>query len=164
RKARVVLCDTDGVRAPVVATWLKQLGWDVSLLEQPHLLDDLPAPVAPLPALAHTRDLDPGQLAEFLAQHPQADMLDARPSVRFRRGSPSGARWVIRPQLDGYLAQGLREPLVLLGESRARLTLLAADLERAGHRDIRLCVGDETALRTCGLPMVSHDDMPDAAC
>src|SRR5690606_26297988 len=32
RKARIVLCDTDGIRAPVVASWLKQLGWDVSLL------------------------------------------------------------------------------------------------------------------------------------
>jgi len=164
RKARVVLCDTDGVRAPVVATWLKQLGWDVSLLEQPQQLGNLPAPVAPLPELAHARDLDPAQLAAFVAEHPQASMLDARPSARFRRSSPRGARWVIRPMLGGYLAQGLGEPVVLLGESRARLVLLAADLERAGHRDIRLCAGDEAALDACGLPMERHDEMPDAAC
>jgi len=164
RKARVVLCDTDGVRAPVVATWLKQLGWDVSLLEHPEQLGDLPAPAACLPELAHARDLDPGQLAAFVADHPQASILDARPSARFREGSLRDAQWTIRPALERGLAGGLREPVLLLGESRARLMLMAADLERAGHRDIRLCVAGEADLRACGLPMASHDDMPDEAC
>ena len=33
RNARIVLIDADGVRAPVVASWLAQMGWDVSVLD-----------------------------------------------------------------------------------------------------------------------------------
>src|SRR5699024_4499698 len=32
RNAAIVLIDTDGIRAPLVASWLKQLGWKVYLL------------------------------------------------------------------------------------------------------------------------------------
>src|SRR3546814_2403269 len=34
RNARIVLFDSDGVRAPTTATWLKQMGWDVSVLRE----------------------------------------------------------------------------------------------------------------------------------
>src|SRR5690606_22832958 len=54
RKASIVLCDTDGIRAPVVASWLKQLGWKVFLLEDVKGLNDLPRPLAFQPGLKHT--------------------------------------------------------------------------------------------------------------
>lgn len=38
RRSTVVLCDTDGIRAPVVASWLKQMGWNVYLLPNPEEL------------------------------------------------------------------------------------------------------------------------------
>jgi len=164
RKARIVLCDTDGVRAPVVATWLKQQGWDVSLLEQPQQLGDLPAPAALLPQLAHARDLEPTELAAYLGGHPDALVLDARPSASFRQASLRGAQWVIRPILAQRLAGRPQGPVLLLGASRAKLALLAGDLERAGWRDIRLCLADEPQLRASGLPMAANDDMPDEAC
>src|SRR5690606_32223703 len=54
RKSKVVLCDVDGIRAPVVASWLKQLGWDVCLLAEPEELADLPELPVHTPRLAHT--------------------------------------------------------------------------------------------------------------
>src|SRR5690606_38541102 len=38
RKSRLVLLDFDGVRAPVIASWLRQLGWEVYLLKNPENL------------------------------------------------------------------------------------------------------------------------------
>ncbi|HYG45776.1 MAG TPA: rhodanese-like domain-containing protein, partial [Bordetella sp.] len=164
RKARVVLCDTDGIRAPVVASWLKQLGWNVSLLQNPQQLGDLPAPAIDAPALSHTRELAGSQLAAFVAAHPDGLILDARPSVQFRKGSLHGARWTIRPTLLRQLEGRQAGPVLLLGDSRAKLELLASDLEQAGHRDIHLCVVDEAALNASTLPMAAHPELPDEAC
>ncbi|WP_407847982.1 rhodanese-like domain-containing protein [Bordetella petrii] len=164
RKARIVLCDTDGIRAPVVASWLKQLGWDVSLLACPQDLGELPAGAAPAPALAHTREVPAEQLAAFVAAHPDAAILDARPSARFRQASLRGAAWTIRPMLPQQLAGRPAGPLLLLGDSRARLGLLAHDLEQAGRRDIHLCVIDDAALRASGLPLADNADLPDEVC
>src|SRR5690606_32986739 len=81
RKARIVLCDTDGVRAPVVASWLKQLGWNVFLLEDTDGLGDLPSAVRHEPELKHTRVLPLQDLKAFVAKDPGALLLDARPSL-----------------------------------------------------------------------------------
>jgi len=53
RQARVVLFDDDGVRAPIVASWLRQLGHDARVLED-GLYSGLRLPVMgtlPLPEL-----------------------------------------------------------------------------------------------------------------
>src|SRR5690606_24663966 len=45
RGARIVLYDSDGVRARMTASWLHQMGWDVSVLaegETPPATDDRP--------------------------------------------------------------------------------------------------------------------------
>ncbi|MBV7483405.1 rhodanese-like domain-containing protein [Bordetella sp. BOR01] len=164
RKARIVLCDTDGIRAPVVASWLKQLGWNVSLLENPRQLGDLPARPVDAPVLSHTQYLAAGQLTAFVAAHPDAAILDARPSAQFRKGSLQGARWTIRPTLMQQLANRPVGPVLLLGDSREKLALLAGDLEQAGYRDIHLCVVDDAALQASALPMAAAPALPDEAC
>jgi len=164
RKARVVLCDTDGIRAPVVASWLKQLGWDVSLLQDPQQLGSLSAGPAAEPALSHTREVPAGQLAAFVAGHAGALILDVRPSMQFRKGSLAGARWTIRPTLMRQLEGHVAGPVLLLGDNRAKLAWLAGDLERAGRTDIHLCVVDDAGLRASGLPMAARPDLPDEAC
>src|SRR3546814_10149055 len=115
----IVLCDTDGIRAPVVASWLKQLGWNVSLLQDPQLLGDRPVRPALAPALAHTQEVAAAQLAGFVTTHPDALILDARPSALFRKGSLQGARWTIRPMLLRKLEKRVAGPVLQLGDNKA---------------------------------------------
>ncbi|CAP44490.1 rhodanese-like domain-containing protein [Bordetella petrii] len=164
RKARVVLCDTDGIRAPVVASWLKQLGWNVSLLQEPQQLDGVPAVPAAAPALSHTQDIPAAQLAAFVAGNPGVAILDARPSMQFRKASLQAATWTIRPIIMQQLEGHANGPVLLLGDNRAKLAWLASDLERAGRADIHLCVVDDAGLRASGLPMSARPELPDEAC
>jgi rhodanese-related sulfurtransferase len=164
RNARVVLCDTDGVRAPVVASWLKQLGWDVYLLEDPERLDPAHALATYEPVLRHSRTLSTDELAAYLAAHSDAALLDARPSGEYQKVSLLGATWVIRPMLLEQLQGRLGNPLVLIGNDSAVLGLLAQDLERAGARDVCLCVIDSAAVAASGLPLNGQEDpLPDEA-
>lgn len=164
RKARIVLCDTDGIRAPVVASWLKQLGWNVFLLEDADGLRDLPEPKRYEPALRHTQDLPLAGLSEFLKRNPDALLLDARPSLKFREASISGARWTTRPNVSMALAGHADHPAVLLGHGKDRLSLLAQELEANGFADVHICLVGEGFPHSAGLPVETHEHMPDEAC
>ncbi|MCC2596908.1 sulfurtransferase [Pusillimonas sp. MFBS29] len=164
RKATLVLCDTDGIRAPVVASWLKQLGWKVFLLEDPRSLHDLPRPVHHQPVLRHTRLLAAEHLPQFLTQNPDALLLDARPSLKFREASIAGARWVIRPNVAIELDGLSNHCAVLMGHDTARMSLLAHELEANGCTNIHICVVGAGFPHDTGLQIVSHENMPDDAC
>ncbi|MGE4336308.1 MAG: rhodanese-like domain-containing protein [Pigmentiphaga sp.] len=168
RKASIVLCDIEGIRAPVVASWLKQLGWSVFLLEDidglNHVLDDFARHEDDQSKLEYADEIPADDLPRFLKQNPDALLLDARPSKLFREGSIEKSRWIIRPNVSHELA-GLSERRVLLmGDDLARLRLLAHELEANGFADIYISeVGDDFPQST-GLSVVSRRDMPDKSC
>ncbi|WP_298012878.1 rhodanese-like domain-containing protein [uncultured Castellaniella sp.] len=165
RGARVVLCDLDGIRAPVVASWLKQLGWDVCLLKNPEALGELPQAPSYAPDLGHTTILSADHLAEYVRSHPQALVLDARPSSQYRALSLRDSAWVIRPALATHVDDAASGPVLILGAGLAALSLLARDLEEAGCRSVALCVVDAAGLKASGLPLVADGDrLPDSAC
>jgi rhodanese-related sulfurtransferase len=164
RKAILVLYDPDGIRAPVVASWLKQLGWEVHLLPKLGPLADMSQLPAYRPALEYTQTLQADALPVFLAGR-QALVLDARPSQEFRKYRLAQSDWVVRPTLLGKAAGRAGQPLLLLGPDARKLELLAQDLEDAGHTDIHLAVVDTAALKASGLPLASGaEGLPDAAC
>jgi rhodanese-related sulfurtransferase len=109
RGARLVLADTDGVRANMTASWLAQLGWEV------WVLDDVPADqftATPQPAAYPTprgplQDVSALQLATWLANEPAGDVavLDFTTSANYVQRHIPGAWFVLRSQL----AQGLKE-------------------------------------------------------
>ena len=165
RKARIVLYDADGIRAPAVASWLKQLGWKVYLLPKLGPLADAPQPHVHRPALKHTQPLQAGALPNFLAGHPQALVLDARPSQEFRKERLARSTWVVRPTLLERAAGRAGQAIVLLGHDARKLELLAQDLEEAGHQDIHMAIMDGAAIKACGLPLASGAEaLPDSAC
>jgi len=165
RKARIVLYDADGIRAPVVASWLKQLGWEVYLLPELEALADVAAPAAPRPVLQHTETLQADALPAFLEAHPGTRVLDARPSQDFRRARLPHSHWVTRATLPDQPATPADQPVLLLGPARRKLELLAQDLEAAGQRDIYQAVVNTAALQACGVPLESGAAaLPDAAC
>ncbi len=127
RGARVLLTDHDGVRAPVVAQWLRRMGWDAHIVRIP-LGADLgvrggPAvaePLMPLPAEVSLQQLD-AWLREDCCQ-----LIDIRPSMDFRRGHIPGAIWAVRPRFDRLDLSDAR-PVVLVSDDLEMIRMAAQE-------------------------------------
>ena len=103
RGARLVLCDTDGVRANMSASWLAQMGWEVYVLhgltpEDFNTTDTtplrLPEPQGRVPAV------NVAQVKAWLAdRNSHTVVLDFNTSAQFVKGHIHSAWWVLRTQL-----------------------------------------------------------------
>lgn len=148
RQARLVLIDSDGVRAPIVASWLRQLGHEAYVLAggvHSHLA--LPA----LEASAHPAlpSITTQALADALKDEAVA-LIDLRPSMAYRKGHIAGARWSIRSLLADEVS-GEQRPLVLLADDPRLATLAALELPDVQRAHVRLLDGDQDAWRAAGL-------------
>lgn len=110
RGARIVLDDSDGVRAPMTASWLAQMGWDVYLLKGADAAgrSATGAWKKAQPAPPAVRTVTPQVVADWLAQA-QADpsvvqVLDFTASANHVKGHVPGAWFAIRAQLADALA------------------------------------------------------------
>jgi len=108
RGARILLVDSDGVRANMTASWLAQMAWDV------YVLDDAPARAfnekggwqGLMPAQPAVNKIDPATLSSTLAacsslnETPVTDVLviDLAKHAEYVRGHIPGARYVLRSQ------------------------------------------------------------------
>ncbi len=161
RGARLVLFDSDGVRAPTVASWLRQMGHDASVLEgglasglalEP-VAAPAPPPLATIDARALSARIESGEVA----------LVDLRPGMAFRAGHIAGARWSIRPRLADDL-RGETRPLVLVADDPA-LAAWAAASELADRAAPLLLKGGMAAWRAAGLPLEATPALPsDADC
>jgi len=151
RRARVVVFDDDGARAPVVASWLRQLGHEAYVLEE-GLHSGLALP-APTPVAV---DLLQAERADLSA----ARVIDLRSSTRYRQRHLQGAEWSIRPLLAEHVGDEQR-PLVLLADEPAVAQLAAGELNPAQRARTRLLLDGEDS----GLPPVEAPDaLTDAKC
>ena len=157
RGARVVLIDDEKVRAPMTGYWLAQLGHEVyvldggvSALAQATLSRAMPFKQLAMPALkdesAQTLDVARVQL------------IDCRTSMEFRQQHIDGARWSVRPMVQG-LALDAAIPVVLIGTEQAT-ALVAKDLENRGIAQISRLTGDAKTWQQAGLSLVSNQDDP----
>ena len=165
RGGRIVLCDFDAIRAPVVASWLKQLGWSVFLLSQTDAdtLAALPQPKRSQPVGGSVPPLPAPAVVELLNEG--ATLVDLRQSMQYRAGHVQGALWAVRPMLDTVLPVALDNPVILLGTDIQRLAWVARDLTRRGFRRVYICTESLGALRDAGcLIEATPDTPPDAQC
>jgi predicted metal-dependent enzyme (double-stranded beta helix superfamily)/rhodanese-related sulfurtransferase len=139
RGARLVLCDTDGVRANMSASWLAQMGWDVSVLQGATPSDfnnriakhPLPEPVASAPYAT------PAQLKEWLAdRNSHTIVLDFSPSAQFVKGHIHSAWWALRSQLAESLKRAYKG-------NRYVLTCTNGSLSRYAVADIKALLKPE---------------------
>ncbi|WP_322998654.1 rhodanese-like domain-containing protein [Castellaniella sp.] len=156
RHARVVLLDSDGVRAPTTASWMKQMGWDVSVLREgiDADLDCAATAKAVLPAFPV---LQARELARGLTCG-DAVAYDLRSSTAYRALHAAGSRWSIRPLL-------LEMPqtdrcVVLIADEPEVAALAACDLERKGVADVRILSGGFEAWIEQALPTESTPEDP----
>jgi rhodanese-related sulfurtransferase len=165
RRARVLLVDHDTVRAPVIATWLAQLGIETALVAardaatlqrratdaDRHLSPD---PV-PVPVL-----VDAKGLRELSGVH-GVHLIDLRASAAYRNGHAAGARWSIRPRLpDALAAAHTADPIVLFADTPALAAVAASDLREAGFTSVSVAANGIETWAEAGLPLESSPDSP----
>lgn len=159
RGARLVLWDGDGVRAPVVAHWLTQLGWEVYVLDpaiKPNLIQATAAEdQSPTERLNF---ISCGELLELM-KHP-VTLIDLRSSASFRKGHVKGAVWLTRRDMREYLEDKESTPLVLIGEDKELLNNCLFDLKQARCSAIYGFLFDQSA--TAGIALaITPNDPPD---
>lgn len=160
RGARLLLIDSDGVRAPMVAAWLRRMGHDANTLEH-SIAARLEVParatradaVLPQPPTIAPRDL------EIRLRQGSIRALVLRPSADYRREHIPGAVWAIRPHL-GRAVDNYRGALALIADEPLLARAAALDLADLGFTDINRLDGGFAAWREAGLPTVSTPDQP----
>jgi rhodanese-related sulfurtransferase len=163
RNARIVLIDGgENIRAPVVASWLKQLGCDACVLEggvrsglkgRPPAQPALLAPPA-MSAADLKRMLDTGRCAVF----------DLGASMNFRNAHIPGSRWSTRVRVVADARKGGHSVVLVSGDADVA-RLAAVDLFEADVTDVKLLDGGLSAWTCAGYPTESSPaDPPDAEC
>lgn len=155
RGARIVVFDAEGVRAPVVASWLRQMGWDACVLQEginAALMHQTPEVQTPVVSM-----LSDSGLASALAQGAQA--VDVRPGMRYRTGHIAGAQWSIRPRLH-RLALDPARAVVLLAEDVAVAAWAAEDLRALGVQDIKVNTGTPASWQAAGIAQAATPAVP----
>jgi rhodanese-related sulfurtransferase len=165
RNARIVLLDSEGVRAPVVASWLKQLGCDVYVLEggvRASVAAQTPSP-ANLPVVEEFSD---AEVKRMLANG-RTSVVDLGPSMRFRGAHIPGSRWSIRSRIVRDVSGGasVTHPtetatIVLVADDPNVARLAAIDLFEAGVEDIKLLAGGFAAWTKAGYATEASPDVP----
>ncbi|HSR72414.1 MAG TPA: rhodanese-like domain-containing protein [Kiloniellales bacterium] len=171
RGARVVLCD-DGAaeghaRATATALWLRTMGWDAAVLDDPEAAERETGVARPaMPALPEGAQwIAPEELSRRLAQDPaEIDVVDVGESAGFRAGHTAGARWLPRPRLGGALrARPSERGLVLVSEDGTLAVLAAYDAQETIEAPAAVLRGGRNAWRAAGFPLESSpDDPPDS--
>lgn len=157
RHARIVLVDSETVRAPVVASWLAQLGHDAYVLEGGTAsgLQARSTPAAPLPDIETISAID---LKQALAQD-ECTVLDLNESLRFRKAHIPGARWSIRPRIV-ETARDARGTIVLVADDERVARAAAVDLFEAHIRNVKLLPGGVAGWTAGGFRTASSSDVP----
>ena len=161
RGARVVICDDTEVRAISTAHWLKQMGWDVYVLQggigdSGLDKDSLRQPECLVPTI------DALSLLKLVADD-AVFILDLRTSGAFQVEHIHGAEWTVRPNLETLLIPENKE-VVLVADDWGAAGLVAKDLTARQIDRVRLLDGGMSAWRGVGGNIVaSRSDMAASA-
>ncbi len=158
RGARIVLADSDGVRANLTAHWLRQMNNDVYVVDGLRPEDFSVAgawkdEVAPQPEV---EEINVETLAQWLEQAPQQiAVLDFTSGVNYQKRHIPGAWFALRSQLAAALAQlpdGVQRYVLSCGSSLlARYA--AADLRTLTKLPVLVLTGGTAAWLAAGKPV-----------
>lgn len=166
RNARAVLLDDNEVRAPVIASWLSQLGWEA------HVLKGGLAAAASLPPVSGLNSIaamlkEPRAVGsqDLAALGHDVVLVDVRHSTEYRTCHLQGAVWATRARLENVLGRIDSRPALVIADNDMAGRAFAADIAEAGGKVIGLHVGNPDLWRRSGLALASTPDMPsDAEC
>ncbi|WP_144109615.1 rhodanese-like domain-containing protein [Paraburkholderia sp. BCC1886] len=144
RHARVVLFDDDGIRAPVTAAWLRQLGHEAWVLEGGlHSGLALAEPLVQEAPVLPTIDAD--TLARRIAEESVA-VVDLRASAAWLDAHVPGSVWSIRPELATTLSKTQSRVAFIVDDPRIAAWAVA-DLPDAGRYEFSVLDGGIAAWR-----------------
>jgi rhodanese-related sulfurtransferase len=152
RNARIVLADSDGVRARMTGSWLLQMGWrEVYVLDGADLggMNERGVPLPRVLGLDAARPEAVGARAlEALLAANEATLIDLASSLQYRDGHVPGAWFAVRARLAGALAAvGPVKKLVFTSPDGVLAKLAAAE---TGGLALE---GGTGAWRAAGLPL-----------
>jgi rhodanese-related sulfurtransferase len=116
RNARIVLYDSDGVRAITVASWLKQMGHDVAVLQE-GIQSKVSLPSIQIDHLRGLVKMKSSDLFEIY-QNDSVTVLDIRGSMQYRKAHLPNSLWAIRPRLPEII-RGARETILMISDDPA---------------------------------------------
>ncbi|CAN5321160.1 rhodanese-related sulfurtransferase [soil metagenome] len=163
RGARIILADDDGVRAPMTAHWLAQMGWEahwVDGVSSEHFVRTMPALVDSFRP-ASVRLMSAARLADMLADD-AAVVVDVSSSARYLQGHVPGAWWALRSGLATALARietarGKPRCWVVTADDEAAAEHVVQDLAELTDAPCYLLSGGNSAWRATGRPQDTDD-------
>ncbi|KAJ5787084.1 hypothetical protein N7457_002074 [Penicillium paradoxum] len=148
RGARIVLYDTDGVRARMTASWLLQLGWEVYVLKEGSMLPDR-LPTAKGPSW-NPPNLGAITIDDFQALQ-GATIIDLARSPSYRKGHIPGAWFASGPELARDLQTVSGDgPIVLTSPDGDIAASNIDDARNAVSREVLYLVGGTAAWLAAG--------------
>lgn len=150
RGARIVLYDTDGVRARMAATWLLQLGWDVHVLaEGASVPDNLPTSKKHSWKAPTSLSITVDDLRKLTG----AMVVDLARSSTYRKGHISGAWFASGPELARDLATHSGQgPIVLTSPNGNVAAINVESARKATSRQVFYLAGGTAAWVAAGYP------------
>jgi len=156
RGARIVLDDDDGVRANMAASWLAQMGWDVSILSVAAGAAGRveTGPFRPrLPPLPEVNQIAAAELETLLGTR-AVTVVDLCSSREYAEGHVPGAWFALRSQLGNTpSAVWCGVPCVLVSSDDALARFAAVELEALTGMPPRVLAGGMAAWRAQGRPL-----------
>ena len=158
RSARIVLIDGgENVRAPVVASWLKQLGCDVYVLEG-GVKSGLKGTTAAKPVLPNLATISAAELKQALDAG-RCTVFDLGQSMNFRKAHIPGSGWSTRVRLAADARKEVHSIVLVAGDADVA-RLAAVDLLNAGVTDVKLLDGGLTAWTKAGYATEASPEVP----
>lgn len=166
RGARIVLADDDGVRAPMSASWLAQMGWDVYVVQgaPAAAYSDKGNGAALHPATPEVSEISPAQLAQWQSQDPASvALINVTTSANHVKQHIPGAWFAIRAQLAQALNRIPDAPRYVLtcGSSLlarfATQDLRAALAARHSKAQVHVLAGGNAAWFAADLPTAAGE-------
>lgn len=157
RQARIVLADTDGVRARATAAWLVRMGFDHVFVLGDTTIADKETGDAPETVLGLDRvtvdPIDVGELAG-LVEGRKTVVVDVATSREYGAGHIPGAWFAVRGRLAGDAARlPPSESYVITSSDGVIARLAAHELADVTKRGVRVLAGGTNAWRAQGQPL-----------
>jgi rhodanese-related sulfurtransferase len=148
RGARLVLYDTDGVRARMTASWLLQLGWEVHVFEDP---SPVPAGLqVPQSSIWHSSTAAAITIHD-LQNLTGATVVDLARSTSYRKGHIPGAWFASGPELARDLTAVIGDgPIVLTSPDGDIAAMNVEHAHNSVSRDVLYLAGGTAAWVAAG--------------
>jgi rhodanese-related sulfurtransferase len=160
RGARIVVADSEMIRAPMVAAWLWQLGHEAYVLDDSGHADVSHARSARAESiLPVVKPIGVVQAAAKL-EAGAAQVVDLRSSAAWSAGHVPGSVWSIRPRIAS--AVDASRPVILVADDAMVARAAAVDLTEAGIAEISVLEGGVGAWQATGRKLASAPELPNA--